>query len=29
MMLAHEQNLSFNEFVEQALKEKIEELNNE
>jgi predicted aspartyl protease len=29
MMFAHEQNLSFNEFVEQALKEKIEELNNE
>ena len=27
MMCAHEQNLSFNEFVEQALKERIKEEN--
>lgn len=29
MMHAHEQNLSFNEFVERVLKEKIEQFNNE
>jgi len=29
MMCAHEQNLSFNQFVEQALKERIEQFNNE
>ena len=29
MMYAHEQNLSFNEFVERVLKEKIQQFNNE